>query len=317
MKTDLIESIKEAIEEEVLNSGATEAMAESWAREELIGKSDEKKSTKLLNTIEKIKGMEISIPLKEELKKAEKFNPKDAKEITEKALKKEIKRLRKIRDEKEKDLQKKLDKAESLFLKQKQIVEDKADQIARDSNILNGEITKMTRLNRSIAQAQEFFSLGLYAKAEEKLETMKITPLQEILEKTGYCTVIEKEPGFLYRIFHSDVDKKTEELLNSKVVTKIRYRIKELSPAFLYRKKEEIIEDLEVILRSSYEKFAPNLVSKYGINECYRIESASVDNDGNIKFTLYLNTDIEHEFVIMEAHIDNINQRILLGSIED
>lgn len=117
--------------------------------------------------------------------------------------------------------------------------------------------------------------------------------LQEILDRTSYCTLVETEPGFLRR--------KTKEgdgnyITNSKIMRRIRYIIKNSMSDIVFETEEKAKDILSKKISEAYETFAPDE------EDPFHIKSNTLTN-GSVSFDIYVkihNQYIYHN-IIMQA----------------
>lgn len=96
-----------------------------------------------------------------------------------------------------------------------------------------------------------FFGIAKIVKSEDNIPTIEIevekTPtLKEIVEKTEGFTLIEREPGLIYRKFDDESYEDSEggRILNSKLICRVRYLLKQIKEKLLLCKTQDEIHEL-------------------------------------------------------------------------
>lgn len=96
-----------------------------------------------------------------------------------------------------------------------------------------------------------FFGIAKIVKSEDDIPTIEIevekTPtLKEIVEKTEGFTLIEREPGLIYRKFDDESYEDSEggRILNSKLICRVRYLLKQIKEKLLLCKTQDEIHEL-------------------------------------------------------------------------
>jgi len=146
-----------------------------------------------------------------------------------------------------------------------------------------------------------------WAQAEEKeeeveLEIRSYPTLKEISENTENFTLFEKEPGYLHRIINPNDE--NSAVLNSKLICRVRYLIREAKEDFLYKTKMEFHKMMNVILRKAYEECYPD--EYYDKNaSLYEIRSIGSLNDS--EYEICLSTGPNLVYVLMRIFINSGN----------
>jgi hypothetical protein len=129
-------------------------------------------------------------------------------------------------------------------------------------------------------------------ESEEIEVELRTNPtLQEISEKTENFTVLEKEPGLLFRVYDEIVDDKA---LNSKVIQRIRWLLRELKEDLIHANEKKVHEILNTHITLAYKQYMPNHLNYQ--NE-FKIMTV-----GKNKYVILLNT-LYNEFVSMNLVI--------------
>jgi hypothetical protein len=141
---------------------------------------------------------------------------------------------------------------------------------------------------------------ALAEKEEDKeveLEIRSYPTLKEICESTENFTLLEKEPGYLYRVL--DPTNEHSAVLNSKLICRIRYLLREAKEDFLFKTRMEFHKMMNVILRKAYEECYPG--EWFDRNAAlYEIKSI-----GNSKYQILLSISTNSiDYVLMEVSID-------------
>jgi hypothetical protein len=140
---------------------------------------------------------------------------------------------------------------------------------------------------------------ALAEKEEDKeveLEIRSYPTLKEICESTEIFTLLEKEPGYLYRVL--DPTNEHSAVLNSKLICRIRYLLREAKEDFLFKTRMEFHKMMNVILRKAYEECYPG--EWFDRNAAlYEIKSI-----GNSKYQILLSISTNSiDYVLMEVSI--------------
>ena len=299
MTTGVQELIKESIADlaEAAPEIASDAMGEFFARNDLMKDDEINEKIDPFEQIEKLqskKGDSIKI-------------------VSSEVLRVEIEKIKKFRAKQRTYILHKMEKIEEMLIEQKRLIEEKSTKLTKDTNLLNRELRKFHNMKESVNNVADQLSQSHLKEAKKLIDNIKISPLQEILDRTGYCTILETEPGYLYRIFSDDVSLNDQMLLNAPVVARIRYLIREVSPLFIDRTRTEICTEIENLIKSAYVEVAPKLM----IKDFFRVRSnKSPDKEGSFSFSILLNISPDINFVMMEVSIDVESKKIWLGETE-
>lgn len=125
--------------------------------------------------------------------------------------------------------------------------------------------------------------------------------LQEIVDKTENFTIFEKKPGFLYRLYEPNIDDRS---LNSDLICRIRWLIKDFSYDLPYLSEEKIYSTLADAIETAYEEQGIEITDEqpYDIKMIYK----------NIKkqisiYRISLETGPIMEYVLFDIVIEHSN----------
>lgn len=290
------EGIENMVAETIPATMPSEGMEESFAREELMKEEDEPTLDITLNEKGKI---EIT------------SSPNFPSEIENKLKKTISEQVDKYKEDKEGYLSNKFEQFKSLMKEQKKTIDEKSKQLSLDTSALHNELRKFNNMNKSYNKAINEYNEYSLDSAKKTIDNAKISPLEEILERTGFCTVIEQEPGFLKRMYPDTVDEETEKIMNTPVVTRMRYLIKEVSPLFVGKTKKEVIYELETLLMTAYAETWPDAPDH---KDQYLIEDlSSIKGESKFSIRMIPNPGAT-SFVSMDVVIDS--EKIWMGRDE-
>ena len=196
---------------------------------------------------------------------------------------------------------------------QRLLVEEMSKDILQSIKKLDKELVKLLRIKGEIKNISSHLEKKDIEKAKDSIDNLKINPLNEILKATGYCTVFEDGPGFLRRKFRPDVPKSEQRMLNSDLVSRIRFILNEICPTFTFKTIGEIKDELDSVLKTAYKQYAGHLIDKNNIEKHYDIEYFVRDN-AVINFIILLDGCNNNFYAKFDIVINGAENKILFSS---